>query len=227
MSQLTASPCPITRPIRSTASARPRLLLVETRDTTEHYGVGFVLLCIVLLVGGLLSLLLLNTNRAQQSFALDKLQAQSGSLTDIQEELGAEMDSLTAPQQLALRAQAIGLTPATQVKYIRKADGKVLGVAKKSGTISPFRVGTLPSTSATRAANTVTSVAELDVIMTKPQQKAVDPKKAHKISTAKPASSAITTPNASLNARSTVDYKVTTTSHSTAASQIPKPATTR
>ena len=76
MSQLTALPRPAARaartaqPARGTKPSTPRLRLVETQDAAEHTGVGFVVLCVVLLVGGLLALLLLNTNRAQSSFAI-------------------------------------------------------------------------------------------------------------------------------------------------------------
>jgi hypothetical protein len=174
MSQLTALPRPAAkatrpaRPSRDTSDA-PRLRVVQTKDTAEHSGVGFVLLCVFLLVGGLIALLLLNTNRAQESFAIEKLQSQSARLTDQQQQLTSEIDAQSAPQQLALQAQRMGLRPATSVRYVRKSDGKVLGVAKRSGKDSAFTVGTLPSTPASRAAGTAVSAASSGLLVTKPK----------------------------------------------------------
>lgn len=175
MSQLTALPRPAARaartaqPARRTATSTPRLRVVETQDAAEHTGVGFVVLCVLLLVGGLLSLLLLNTNRAQESFAIEKLQAKSAALTDEQQQLAADIDAQAAPQQLALRAQRMGLEPASKVRYVRKADGTVLGVAKRSGKDSTITVGTLPSTPASRAAGTAVSAASSGLLVTKPE----------------------------------------------------------
>jgi len=183
MSQLTALPRPATRAARpsrpasrTTSSAAPRLRVVETKNAAEHTGVGFVVLCIVLLVGGLISLLLLNTNRAQESFAIEKLQARSASLTDQQQGLSSQLDAISAPQQLALRAQSMGLAPATKVRYVRKSDGRVLGVAKRSGQDSALTVDTLPSTPASRAAGVAVSTASSGLLVTKPLPAAVKAK---------------------------------------------------
>ncbi|WP_265444378.1 hypothetical protein [Flexivirga meconopsidis] len=185
MSQLTALPRPTAKSTRlpkraATTTSRPSLRVVQHQDAAEHSGVGFVLLCVFLLVGGLIALLLLNTSRAQQSFAIDKLQAKSANLTDQQQAISSQLDDLAAPQQLALRAQQLGLEPAKNVKYVRKADGKVLGVAKASGAQSAFTVGTLPSTPASRAADATTSAASLGLVITKPKPATKDPKAAAK-----------------------------------------------
>ncbi|MBB2890594.1 hypothetical protein [Flexivirga oryzae] len=179
MSQLTALPRPATRAARPSRSARPtpktpRLRLVETKDAAEHTGAGFVVLCVLLLVGGLISLLLLNTNRAQESFAIEKLQARSASLTDQQQQLAGEIDTISAPQQLALQAQGLGLEPAAKVRYVRKSDGKQLGVATRSGKDSALTVDTLPSTPASRVAGVAVSAASSSLLVTKlaPAEKA-------------------------------------------------------
>lgn len=177
MSQLTALPRPTARAARTaqpaarrtTQSTTPRLRVVQAQDAAEHTGVGFVILCVLLLSGGLLALLLLNTNRAQESFAIQKLQATSASLTDEQQQLASEIDAQSAPQQLALRAQKMGLEPASKVRYVRKADGTVLGVAKRSGKDSTITVGTLPSTPASRAASAAVSAASSGLLVTEPK----------------------------------------------------------
>lgn len=186
MSQLTALPRPTTkaarpaRPARSTTQTAPRLRVVETKDTAEHSGVGFVALCVLLLVGGLLSLLLLNTNRAQESFAIKKLQSKSAALTDEQQQLSSEIDAQSAPQQLALRAQKMGLAPATKIRYVRKADGTTLGVAKRPHSDDAFTVGTLPSTPASRAAGKAVSTASEGLLVSKPKTLKVTKAKAEK-----------------------------------------------
>lgn len=179
MSQLTALPRPVARSARSTratrgASQTPRLRVVETKDAAEHTGAGFVVLCVLLLVGGLISLLLLNTNRAQESFAIEKLQAKSAGLTAQQQKLSSEIDAISAPQQLALQAQGLGLEPATKIRYVRKADGKLLGVAKRSAKDSALTVDTLPSTPASRTAGVAVRAASsgLLVIELEPAEKA-------------------------------------------------------
>ena len=189
MSQLTALPRPATRAARTAPSARatsvsaPRLRVVQTQDAAEHTGVGFVLLCVFLLVSGLIALLLLNTNRAQESFAIEKLQVKSAALTDQQQQLAGEIDAQSAPQQLALRAQQMGLRPATKVRYVRKADGTVLGVAKRSGADSTITVGTLPSTPASRAAGTAVSAASSGLLVTTPKTLKVEKAKPEKSGT--------------------------------------------
>lgn len=194
MSQLTALPRPAARaartaqPARRTTASTPRLRVVETQEAAEHTGVGFVVLCVVLLVGGLLSLLLLNTNRAQESFAIEKLQAKSAALTDEQQQLAGDIDAQSAPQQLALRAQQMGLEPASTVRYVRKADGTVLGVAKRSGEDSTITVGTLPSTPASRAAGTAVSAASSGLLVTKPKTLKVEKAQPEKSTTKSAAS---------------------------------------
>lgn len=204
MSQLTL-PRPAARAARTAQPARrtqtttsPRLRVVETQDAAEHTGVGFVVLCVLLLVGGLLALLVLNTNRAQESFAIEKLQAKSATLTDQQQQLAADIDAQSAPQQLALRAQKMGLEPASRVRYVRKADGTVLGVAKRSGKDSTITVGTLPSTPASRAAGTAVSAASSGLLVTKPKTLKVEKAQPDKVAppakdTKKPANAKPTT----------------------------------
>lgn len=148
------------------SASRPTLRVVQTRDAKEHSGVGFVVTCVLLLVGGLIALLLLNTERAQQSFAIDKLQAKSALMTDQQQALSAQVDDLSAPQELARRAQEMGLVTASKVKYVRKSDGKVLGESSPSGGGQQINVGTLPSTPASRAAAKGVTAANLGLVVT-------------------------------------------------------------
>jgi hypothetical protein len=63
----------------------------------------------VLLAGGLVSLLLLNTASAQDSFRLHALQDQDAALQQQQQSLTSLADGLDDPSRLASRAAALGL----------------------------------------------------------------------------------------------------------------------
>ncbi|TWE13246.1 hypothetical protein [Rudaeicoccus suwonensis] len=205
MSQMTAS-ARTARPVRlparpaPVAATRPRLHAVPTAEAPEHRGVGFVLLCVVLLAGGLISLLVLNTDRAQQSFVIANLQARSASLADVQQELSSNVDLLGSPENLARRATAMGLGPAKQVRYVDRATGKVLGVANNAGTGSPFTVDTLPSTPASQTANGAVFAGGLGVLVTPNPPKAAaktttkTPAKSSPSPTTTPGSTAKTSP---------------------------------
>jgi hypothetical protein len=81
----------------------------------------------LLLVGGLMGLLMLNTSMAEGSFALHRLQATSGELTDTEEALTAAIDAQRAPANLAARAARLGMVPADSAAFLRLSDGAVLG----------------------------------------------------------------------------------------------------
>ena len=183
MSQLSLAPTPARRsgapartalpaPRRTSTSARPgsaaatkvvrRTSAVVAPPQTRAVGVGFVAICLVAMVGGLVALLLLNTQRAQQSFALDRLQAKSASLSATQESLDGQLDTVSAPQQLALQAQAQGMGPATSIRFV-DSNGKTVGVAKGSASANPFTVGTLPSTPASKVATLAANAASAGV----------------------------------------------------------------
>jgi hypothetical protein len=89
----------------------------------------FVVSCLLLLVGGLLSLLLINTALAQGSFTLHDLQAQSDELGDREQALRHDIDVQAAPERLAARATALGMVPSQSPAFLRLSDGRLLGVA--------------------------------------------------------------------------------------------------
>jgi cell division protein FtsB len=71
----------------------------------------FVLLIVVLLAGGLISLLLLNAAVNQDSFTLGKLEKQTDQLTDEEQALQQEVDEYSAPGALDKRARELGMVP--------------------------------------------------------------------------------------------------------------------
>lgn len=106
----------------------------------------FAAACLVLLIGGLVSLLMLNTAMAEGSFTLNSLQKTSGELTDTQDALTQSLDAQRSPANLAARATRLGMVPADSAAFLRLSDGKVLGVASAAKAGSGFTVVTAPQT---------------------------------------------------------------------------------
>jgi hypothetical protein len=102
----------------------------------------FLSLCVVLLLGGFVGVLVLNTAMAKGSYTLRDLQHRSDELTDAQDALRHSLDAVSGPGPLAMRARQLGMVPAATPAFLRLSDGKVLGVARKAKEDSTFRVVT-------------------------------------------------------------------------------------
>lgn len=113
---------------RAKATPRPSLRLVDAGPLPQRT-VGFVLLCLALVVGGLLAALLLNTQRAESSFAVTDLQRQATTLHDQRVTLEAEVAALRSPEVLAERAEDLGMVRSPSTAMLRLSDGLVIGVA--------------------------------------------------------------------------------------------------
>ncbi|MFR0352041.1 septum formation initiator family protein [Streptomyces sediminimaris] len=87
----------------------------------------FVLLVVLLLGGGLIGLLLLNSAVSEGSFKLDDLQKDTKSLTDEQQALQRDIDSYSAPEALQRRARELGMVPGGDPAFLGP-DGTVKGV---------------------------------------------------------------------------------------------------
>ena len=143
MSQMTATARVASRaPQRRTAAPQP--LRVVPGKAGHPGSAMFAALCMLLLIGGLIGLLMLNTSMAEGSFTLHRLQATSGELTDTEEALTAAIDAQKAPANLAARAAKLGMVPADSAAFLRLSDGKVLGVAKPAEKRPGFTVVTAP-----------------------------------------------------------------------------------
>ncbi|MBD2758581.1 hypothetical protein IEE94_03525 [Yimella sp. cx-573] len=178
MSQATAArPLPVRRAPRGTnpTAARPRLKLVQPQTQAASGGsLGFVALCVTLVVGGLLTVLLLNTARAQQQYTIGDLQAASSRLAGTSQDLDSQLDSVRAPQQLALKAQEYGLVPASSIRYVRQSDHRLLGVANGTASGAPFTVGTLPKTAASSVAGLAVTTADKSITIKEPEPKVAE-----------------------------------------------------
>ena len=212
MSQQTATARVAVRaPARRQASPQP-LRVVPAAVGQPGNGV-FAALCMLLLVGGLVALLMLNTAMAEGSFTLNRLQNTSGELADTQDALTQAIDAQRSPGNLASRATKMGMVPADSAAFLRLSDGKVLGVAAAATKDGGFTVVTSaqgpsrataklesgPSTTATKKGDVTTTT----VVVTKPD-------------------GSVVTTVTSVNA-----VTKTTTSTSTTKSPVKKPAATR
>lgn len=87
----------------------------------------FVLLVVLLLGGGLITLLVLNSALNEGSFRLSELKKRTTDLTDEQQALQHDVDSSAEPDALARRARELGMVPGGSPVFLGP-DGKVRGV---------------------------------------------------------------------------------------------------
>ena len=105
--------------------ARPKLTVV-TPVPSRAPRAPFVLFSMLLVGSGLVALLFLNTVVAQDAFTLHDLDSSIASLAEREQRLREEIAELEAPNDLALRARALGLVPAGDPVFLTP-DGRVLG----------------------------------------------------------------------------------------------------
>ncbi|KUN86550.1 hypothetical protein AQJ66_10980 [Streptomyces bungoensis] len=111
----------------------------------------FVLLVVLLLGGGLIGLLVLNSALSEGSFQLDDLQKQTKNLTDEEQALQRDIDAYSAPDALQRRARELGMVPGGDPAFLNP-DGTVKGVP---GPASP-EPASLPGPAAPGTAAPVT-----------------------------------------------------------------------
>ncbi|MER8087077.1 septum formation initiator family protein [Streptomyces sp. NPDC094048] len=87
----------------------------------------FVLLVVLLLGGGLITLLVLNSALNEGSFRLSELKRKTTQLTDEQQALQNDVDNYSEPDALERRARQLGMVPGGSPAFL-DPDGKVRGV---------------------------------------------------------------------------------------------------
>jgi hypothetical protein len=103
----------------------------------------FVLLVVLLLGGGLIGLLMLNSALSEGSFKLDDLQKQTKNLTDEEQALNRDIDAYSAPDALQRRARELGMVPGGDPAFL-DPDGSVKGVPSPAARQSAARSPVLP-----------------------------------------------------------------------------------
>ncbi|WP_369187068.1 septum formation initiator family protein [Streptomyces sp. R08] len=91
----------------------------------------FVLLVVLLLGGGLIGLLVLNSALSEGQFKLDDLQKQTKSLTDEEQALQRDVDAYSAPDALQRRAHELGMVPGGDPAFL-DPNGTVKGVPQQA-----------------------------------------------------------------------------------------------
>ncbi|MFF0164490.1 hypothetical protein [Streptomyces prasinus] len=87
----------------------------------------FVLLVVLLLGGGLIGLLVLNSALSEGAFRLDDLKRETKGLTDEEQALQRDIDAYSAPDALQRRARELGMVPGGDPAFLNP-DGEVRGV---------------------------------------------------------------------------------------------------
>ncbi|NYD41471.1 hypothetical protein [Nocardioides panaciterrulae] len=112
--------------VAEAAVERARLTVVPRRRVRAAR-MPFVLLVTVVLLGGVVGLLLVNTSMQQGSFAATALEEQATALSAREQSLQMELETLRDPQHVAVQARKMGMVTAGAPVFLRLSDGKVLG----------------------------------------------------------------------------------------------------
>ncbi|GIJ25313.1 hypothetical protein Vqi01_04750 [Micromonospora qiuiae] len=93
----------------------------------------FAALVVLLVVGGVLGILAVNTKINENAFRLLELQEQQAKLDLEQQQLKKQIADAEAPGNLAAQARKLGLVESGEPAYIRLPDGKLIGVPQPAG----------------------------------------------------------------------------------------------
>ncbi|WBC17067.1 hypothetical protein O7600_09645 [Micromonospora sp. WMMA1998] len=126
-------------PTQGSAALRPAERTRTTGATTPRLRVAppppirvprapFVALILVLVVGGVLGILAINTKINENAFRLEKLQQQQAKLDVDEQQLNKEIAEQKDPGNLTANARKLGLVESEDPAYIRLPDGKTIGV---------------------------------------------------------------------------------------------------
>ncbi|WP_253267240.1 septum formation initiator family protein, partial [Streptomyces sp. NL15-2K] len=117
-------------------AARLARLIPGTASPGQAARTPFVLLVVLLLGGGLIGLLVLNSAISEGSFKLDDLQKETKSLTDEEQGLQRDIDAYSAPEALQRRARELGMVPGGDPAFL-DPDGTVKGVPSPAPALEP------------------------------------------------------------------------------------------
>ncbi|CAL9561012.1 hypothetical protein [Streptomyces sp. enrichment culture] len=96
----------------------------------------FVLLVVLLLGGGLIGLLVLNSALSEGAFELDDLKRDTKNLTDEEQALQRDIDAHSAPDALQRRARDLGMVPGGDPAFLAP-DGSIKGVPGPAASGAP------------------------------------------------------------------------------------------
>ncbi|MCI3270352.1 septum formation initiator family protein [Streptomyces cylindrosporus] len=125
--------------LRGRAARLARLFPGPSGSGPQAARTPFVLLVVLLLGGGLIGLLVLNSALSEGSFKLDDLQKDTKNLTDEEQALQRDIDSYSAPDALVRRARELGMVPGGDPAFLNP-DGTVKGVPSAAAQQSAVQV---------------------------------------------------------------------------------------
>jgi cell division septation protein DedD len=159
----------------------------------------FVLLVVLLLGGGLIGLLVLNSALSEGSFRLDDLQKQTKNLTDEEQGLQRDIDAYSAPDALQRRARELGMVPGGDPVFLGP-DGTVKGVpgpaALRQTTVppAPEAIGTPSGTAASGTPSAAVPTPTGSAPVTPPVAAPTPTPVTTPVTTPAPAATPVTTP---------------------------------
>ncbi|MFE2936994.1 MULTISPECIES: septum formation initiator family protein [unclassified Streptomyces] len=117
----------MSRPAGQLKGRAARLVRLMPAGPSNAARTPFVLLVVVLLGGGLITLLVLNSALNEGSFRLSELKKRTTELTDEQQALQRDVDNFSEPDALERRARELGMVPGGSPAFLNP-DGTVRGV---------------------------------------------------------------------------------------------------
>jgi len=100
---------------------------VPSRRSAASSRAPFVVLVLVLAIGGLIGLVLLNTAVNENAFRLHDLDTKQEQLDTEEQRLQQALENQESPEKLAERAEKMGLVPAGDPGFVVLPEGKVVG----------------------------------------------------------------------------------------------------
>ncbi|MGC5018108.1 hypothetical protein [Micromonospora sp. DT47] len=113
--------------IRASGSGAPRLRVAPPPPVRVPRA-PFAALIVVLVVGGVLGILTVNTKINENAFRRENLQQQQARLDVEEQQLEKQIEAAKAPGNLTAEARKLGLVEAGEPAYIRLPDGRMIGV---------------------------------------------------------------------------------------------------
>jgi hypothetical protein len=126
--QGTTAPQPEPAPVETPAEASGPRLRVAPPLPVMVPRAPFIALILVLVVGGVLGILVLNTKINENAFRLHDLRQQQSTLDQRQQELEQQLANYESPNNLAAAACKLGMVQAGAPAFIRLPDGRTIGV---------------------------------------------------------------------------------------------------
>jgi hypothetical protein len=105
----------------------------------------FVMLLLLVVVGGVLGILLVNTKINENAFKLKNLEQEQAALDRQEQDLNQKIADYESPGNLVAAARQLGLVPADSPAFIRLPDGRIIGVPQPAGGAPSITSGDQPA----------------------------------------------------------------------------------